>query len=306
MTHSCIVQAPSVPGYYKQGVQALTQFLFKRGWFFSHYFVGCLFGEPVLTLSKAKERFSDWRPHWTAPGFYDVSTAEGFARFARETLKTNNCVPILLLHAVYSTPADWNSWIPELTAAQKSDKIGPVITLQLPDDLGQALPLVNRTILSIGKRFPQIDLVGHSRGGQIAHLVSFSSTTNVERRWHTDERNPLVRQVISIASPTWLCCNGQKEENSMLLFPEKGFTSEQTQRIADTHTHLVDFVALEDAFEPTTSPLPQEQVYVINHGHLGALCPQVCKKAIDVLITRSGKLDFAAEDPVDRDRVGND
>ncbi len=291
--HVCV--HPPIPvSYYTQAVQTISQYLHKKGWKITHLIFASIFGEPRLTLFNAIAQGSDWKTAWKKTGFHDVGNAEGFKHLEAALKTSSYAPPVILLHPVYSSPAIWTPWMPVLAQAQKDKKIGHVITLQLSNDITQEDKLVRETITKVAelyaKAFPQqqtlMNLVGASRGGYVAHLASFESDhihddQNIERRWHSEERNPLVGTVVTLSSPTWLCMEGFKDPYD--IYPEKEFSKEQIQHIHKSHPHIYDIIATEDAISPTYSPLPKTQVYEVQHGHQGIICPEVCNLAIALL-----------------------
>ncbi|WP_068466891.1 esterase/lipase family protein [Candidatus Protochlamydia phocaeensis] len=291
-------------GYYKQAVQHASQYLFRKGWVISHYMVASLFGEPGASISSAVRRLFGWKSSWEEKGFYDAGDAKSLDKLSaalENDAQENDAgycppVPVLLFHGVHSSPDIWAPWLSELQEAEKRKDIGHVITLQLPNEMQARMEVVRRVLADIANRYqaafpsmqPQVDLIGHSKGGYAAHLAAFASdeiyVNGIERRWHRiDEHNPLVRKVISIAAPTWLCCEGQVETENRDIYPLRGFTPDQLETIHHCHDNIVDFVAIEDAISVTDSPLPPAQVYRIKHGHLGIICPVVCQLALSIL-----------------------
>lgn len=301
---------------YIRAIQSFSQALFQKGWIISHYLVGSLCAEPVAALASGFRRTFGWKASWTKHGFYDAADPLDLKRL-EVTLKAEVLagkqlhganyrppLPLLLFHGVHSSPDMWLPWTPELKKAKEEKKIGHLISLQLPDEMKARQAIVRKAIADIsqiyqrvldlpGNVHPQVNLMGHSKGGYAAHLAAYNTETvyddaGVERRWHCiDQRNPLVRKVISVAAPTWLCCMHQKDEmhpHNHDIYPLSGFTPQQLETIRTHHADIYDIIAEEDTISPTSSPLPTAQVKMVKHGHIGvANCPQVCRLAISIL-----------------------
>ncbi len=301
-------------------VQDFSQYLFRKGWIVASLIVPSLFGEPCASIQSAVRRIFGWKTSWESHGFYNAADSNSLAKL-RDTLKgqdpANNQTPLLLLHGVFSTPDIWLPWADTLQQAEKDKKIGQVITLQLPNNIEERMQVVYKAIDAIAEIYrevnklpaAQVDIIGHSLGGYAGHLAAFNpdqieikEQTKVERRWHCidpAQRNPKVRKVISVAAPTWLCCQGQRDETTLCepghaeiypwkVFSEKNiaqsFTPAQIATIQQHHHNIYDIIATQDAISATVSPLPKEQVFHVKHGHLGATtCPKVCQLAISIL-----------------------
>jgi pimeloyl-ACP methyl ester carboxylesterase len=272
---------------------------------YTHFTVGSLFSEPLATLSCSVNRLVySWQTEWEKHGFYDAGSTESMQKL-EEKLNAEASAdpaavvkpPLILLHAFLDTPHNWLYWAPELEKAEAEKKIGHAITLQLPDAMEEQLPLVRKTIETITalyakvfkKEDQQVDLWGHSRGGYTAHLAAFANVTlkdkeDVERRWHTEERNPLVRKVVTLAAPGWLCCDGQKEGDHNDRYPRQDYTAEQLKTIAECHANVYDIIGTQDAISFEKSGLPAAQVFAVDHKHLGIVhCPDVCQLALSLL-----------------------
>lgn len=305
---------------YHTAVQDFSQYLFRKGWIISSMIVPSLLGEPLESIQSAVRRIFGWKTTFEKHGFYDAADAGSLAKL-RHTLNgddpSKNQVPVLLFHGVFSTPDIWMPWADELQKAQKDKKIGHVITLQLPNNLEERMKVVYKAIEDIAEIYrttnnqqqAQVDIIGHSLGGYAGHLAAFNldqieikDDAKVERRCHSIDpahRNPTVRKVVSVAAPTWLCCNGQRDEttpcepNQQDIYPwkvftekniERSFTPGQVETIQNCHQNIYDIVATQDAISAIISPLPKEQVFHVKHGHVGAAtCTEVCKLAVSIL-----------------------
>lgn len=304
---------------YQEIIQEFSQWLFRSGWTVSSLLVPSLFGEPIESAKSAFRRIFGWQSPWEKLGFFDVGNPNGLKRLKKTLKKSdswNEGIPVLLFHGVFSTPDVWLPWGPTLQKAQVKNKIGHVIAIQLPNNLEERMRVVYDTINKIAKLYQkkgieQVDIIGHSKGGYAGHLAAFlpdsiqiKDASDVERRWHSidpQDRNPLVRKVISIAAPTWLCCQGQTDETTVRksknkdIYPEKiftekdieaAYTTDQLKTLQDSQLHkdIYDIVATQDAISATLSPLPLDRVFYAKHRHLGiTTCPKICKLAISIL-----------------------
>lgn len=253
-------------------------FLSQKGWSVAHYLVAALFGEPKSSMGCAIRKVMGWKRRWERYGFIDASdpTSWDHLRNRLQAKDADAAVPVLLLHGVYSSPDIWLPWATHLKQAQDQGKIGHVVTLQLPNEMGARMRLIRETINKLTELHEQttgiagakVDLIGHSRGGYAAHLAAFASETlhinGMECRSHTHaERNHRVRRVISMAAPTWCYC--------------------QTQDLSHHHD-IYDICATRDLISPTTSPLPRDQVFEVDHGHLSlTTCADVWNLVLNIL-----------------------
>lgn len=301
---------------YQNSIKSLSQRLFQKGYFIPHYIVGSVFSEPLTTLIASINQLRGWRSTWQKHGFYEASDPESLKKLeadlrimAATKPGMKPAIPALFFHSLHATNSIWRAWSNELAQAQRSGDIGCVISLQLPNDMTKRVELANKAIDAITDiykrvfklRRQRIDLVGHSKGGYTAHLVAFSKQhiydpepigkkssqkTNVERRWHNiDARNPKVRKVVSVAAPTWLCCDGQRDGEHWDIYPKDGrFTEEQKRIIEKSHSEIYDIVATQDAISSTSSPLPSKQVFEFKLKHLGSVNDlEVCRKVVSIL-----------------------
>ncbi len=306
---------------YLTAVQDFSQFLFRNGWKTCALAIPSLFGELGESILSAVRRIFGWETTLTkCYGFYnaaDPASLDCLLSTLKDDPGEKERIPVLLFHGLFSTPDIWMPWAMELEKAEKSKKIGPLITLQLPNDLQERMKVVYKAIDDVaeiyrqaGREQPfQVDLVGHSLGGYAGHLAAFlpdqitlKDEKGVRRRWHNvgpSSRNETVRKVVSVAGPTWLCCTGQHDETTVLpperedIYPknvfttkkiEGSFTPDQIATIRSTHQGIYDIVGSYDAISSTVSPLPEEQVYQFKLGHVGlATDPRVCQIAISIL-----------------------
>lgn len=304
---------------YIETIQNISQSLFKNNWVISHLLVGSLLGEPCAAHLSGIRRLFGWKASWEKHGFFDASDPSSLKKL-ETTLKAELVAaqkihgpsysykpvpPVLLLHSLQATPAIWMPWNSELQKARDLKQIGHLITLQLPNEMQARQNLVRQTIEKISQVYrralklsdespaPQLDLIGHSRGGYSAHLAAFKTEvvydqSKIQRRWHCiDERNPLVRKVVSLAAPTWLCCMNQTDEKHPTnndIYPLSGFSQKQIETIHAHHRDIYDIIASEDTISVTSSPLPENQVKIVKHGHLGLTnCLDVCRLALSLL-----------------------
>jgi len=305
---------------YQTAIQDFSQSLFRKGWVIPSLIIPAVFGEFGETFRSSVRRIAGWKNQWKDHGFFNAGDPESLNQL-RTQLKNNdpvkNKTPVLLFHGLFSSPDMWLPWAKELQQAERQQKIGHVITLQLPNDIVERMIIVYKAIENVvsiykeanPKNEIQVDLIGHSLGGYAAHLAAFRAEhislideNNVERRWHSrhsTHRNDHVRKVISVGAATWLCCYGQHDETTVCepgkediypwkVFTEKSvdqsFTKDQIKVIRNHHADIYDFVGEHDGISSTVSPLPDNQVYTFRHGHLGlTTCPEVCKVAISIL-----------------------
>lgn len=337
--HDCVIrpnqeQAPRslcqrISDAYQRAIQDFSQFLFRKGWVNTSLVIGGLFGEPCESIKSTFRRFFlGWKSNWKQNGFHDAGDLKDF-----KALKYSPLIElpgVLLLHGKFCNPSMYRSFVPQLQQAQKEGKIGHVFTMQLPNSVREAEPILRKAIDGISaiyqavrkdreaerkgheaeeKTGAYLDLVGFSLGGYLAHLAAYLHTQvfqvikgkNIERRWHRigpGERNPLVRKVISIAAPTWSCCQGQTDQTTkppprtVDIYPQGVFTHKtieaytpgQLEEIRKNHEGIFDIVATDDAISATISPLPPDQIRYVKHGHLAsATCSKVCELVINIL-----------------------
>ena len=288
-----------------KAIQDLSQWLYHKGWVIGSYLTASLIGEPLETIKASLRIAVSWQSALGKQGIIDAANQKELNSF-----KVNGKVPVILLHGVYATPHTFIPWAPYLKAAVDSKEIGPVLTLQLDNDLEKRMKQLYKVIEKVcriqqdkGIPNPQVDLIGHSLGGYAAHLamcnedqITIRDEKGIERRWHSikkEDRNPQVRKVISVAAATWNCVSGQTNGKNDDIYPPEVFTrkdiesaypADQLKAIRESHEDCYDFVGTFDALSATVSPLHKKYVYSFTHKHLGILtCPKVCRKAIDIL-----------------------
>lgn len=305
---------------YQEAIQDFSQTLFRKGWVIPSLIIPSIFGEIGETFRATVRRFIGWKEPWKTYGFFNAGDPVSLDQLCtslkgNDPLKDKN--PVLLFHGLFSSPDMWLPWADELKKASLQQKIGHVITLQLPNDMQQRMEMVFAAIDNVVRIYQeanlhkkvQVDLIGHSLGGYAAHLAAYrpehvviKDETQTERRWHShhpDYRNDNVRKVISLGAATWLCCHGQHDETTICepgkedIYPwkvfsnktvEHSYTKKQLEVIRSHHEGIYDFIGVHDGISPIISPLPKQQVLTFRHGHLGlATCPEVCKAAIAVL-----------------------
>lgn len=287
-------------------LQDFSFYLSKKGWKISSLILPAVLGEPIETMRSAARRIFGWKSSWERHGFYDAGNPKSLEKLVDKLKEegANKLSPVLLFHGIFSTPDIWMPWSDALQKSRDQGKIGHVVSLQLPDDLEKRMGVVDETINRLVKIYQhqsKINLVGHSLGGSAAHLAAFEASViqdenGMEKRWHYHERNQHVGKVISIAAPTWLCCNGQKDETTVgnqAIYPEKAFSGKkvegsysgaQIKAIRESHKDIYDIVGTQDGITATVSPLPPSQVCVFKLGHLGvATSKKVCEVAIGIL-----------------------
>lgn len=289
---------------FNRTIQIFCRWLFSKKWVVSSYFVASLIGETSEAVKSGIRRLRKWQ---TTLKKHEVINAQDEASLALLKDKLNGKRPVLLLHGVHATPHTFIPWAKQLGDAYKAGDIGPLITLQLPDDMECRMALLYDTIDKIcgiiGGDNPQVDIIGHSKGGYAAHLaktkkdkLTIKDRFGVERRWHSIDKgseNKKVRKVISVAAPTWMCCQSKKTVICESIYPKGIFAAEhvdliyerlQLTDIRENHKNYYDFVAVDDAISPVVSPLPNEQVFRFKHKHLSIIsCSKVCWQAIKLL-----------------------
>lgn len=305
---------------YQTAIQDFSQMLFRKGWTISSMIIPSLFGEFDEVVRSSARKIFGWKDSWEKHGFYDAGNPDSL-NLLRVRLNGNDPAkdktPVLLFHGLMSSPDTWLPWAGELQKAEKENKIGHVITLQLPSNLKKRMEIVYKIIDEVagiykeangGKNVP-VDLIGHSQGGYAAHLatvrpeyITLKDENGVERRWHSMDpahRNENVRKVISLGASTWLCCQGQHDETTHCephkedIYPwkvfseksvEKSFSPAQLDAIRASHENIYDFIGTHDGISAIVSPLPENQVFMFRHAHKGIVsCPEVCKIAVRVL-----------------------
>lgn len=143
--------------FYSNTIEGMVQFLFKNGWFWFGVVFGTILHEPWQVVKASflypfglKKQFQ----------FYGMNPAA----ITGEQLR-----PILLIHGNLHNQSAWISLAKEL----KKAGIGPVFTLNLPSGniTDRDFALIGAKINQIKRLYQKeitIDLVGHSRGGDLA------------------------------------------------------------------------------------------------------------------------------------------
>lgn len=304
---------------YNTAIQDFSQWLYRKGWVIGSFMSACLLGEPLETFKSAVRKVFGWKSDFEKKGFYDAGDPKSLKKLKAD-LKQNpsHAVPVLGLHSLAASPSIFKPWAENLAKARDEKRIGHFITLQLPNDLSQRMEIVYRTIEKISKIYQkrtgqrQVDLIGHSLGGYSAHLAAYlpealeiKDKEGVVRRWHkvgNKNRNPLVRKVVSIAAPTWLCCHGQKDKTSPKqkiedIYPvkatteksiKKAYTRKQRKTIRKYHKNIFDVVGSYDAISPIISPLRKKQIITVPKGHNGIISSKKVGMEVIALLSAKG------------------
>jgi hypothetical protein len=315
-----------VSDVYQRMIQDLSQWLYRQGKTLKicSFITASLCGEPLASIqSGIHAHLYNWKEDFAKKGIYDAAD-EVSMELLKTELKTHTTPqalnPLLLLHGTLSKPSIFYSWSNPLQQAHQDQNIGPVITLQLPDDLEKRMSVVYRTINQIHEIYQtstchkqfKIDILGHSLGGYAGHLaqikpdhIHIHDEEGIERRWHSIhpfDRNDKVGKVVSVAAPTWLCCHNQKDEttkNSLYqdIYPlkvyteknvESAYTPDQLAQTQKNHPHLLDIIPIHDAISPCVSPLNDSQTIYVEGKHVGVMHdPKVCQIALDFLVNKT-------------------
>lgn len=165
---------------------------------------------------------------------------------------------ILLIHGNYHNQAAW------LPLAQKllDANLGPVYSVNLSGGpIKQAdIDIINTKIAYIQKQYQkfgkkaEIDIVGHSRGGQLAFWMGFKDFFEKGGRifFNSKRKRAEIKKIISIGSQ-----RSKKDVSCAIL--------------ANSKHHLYEITAKHDLVHPEPSHLGRHSHYSVDTGHLGLL-----------------------------------
>jgi hypothetical protein len=154
----------------------IVRFFVDRGWILTAALLGTFLSEPLQGLRGGATFYLGWKKHFN---FYGLNPKKISAEQANKR-------PILLLHGNYHNQSAWLALAKKLVRS----KLGPVYTVNLPSGkltikdqqiINKKIEEIKAQYLVHGKHDIKIDIVGHSRGGQLAHLISFAN-------WHIDDQ----------------------------------------------------------------------------------------------------------------------
>lgn len=147
-------------------VRLFVEFLIRNDCLIAAMVIGTLLMEPLEAIRAAFSSFANLKKHFN---FYEMNPTT----ISEEQSKK---VPILLLHGNFHDQSAWLS----LGRILKKSGIGPVYTVNLPNgDITQKdFEIIQRKIDEIKTDYQRfnapvnIDVIGHSRGGDIASSIS--------------------------------------------------------------------------------------------------------------------------------------
>lgn len=234
---------------YSGFIETMVQNLFKRGWFWFGVVFGTILQEPWEVVK--------------ASCVYPFGLKEPFQFYGMNpssiTIEQSHKRPILLIHGNLHNQSAWLGLARELKGAN----LGPVFTLNLPSGTitGRDFALLGEKIDRIKRLYQKeitIDLIGHSRGGDLAGELGDSvSRAGVN-----------FGKVIKIGVPF------SKREIEELKWIHPNFT-ERIFEITAKHDVLVG---------KRPSYVPSKCHLEVNTGHLGLLySPAVYAEIINFL-----------------------
>ena len=194
--------------YYLLCVKSLVLYLRSFGWKITAAVTASFLGEPICNfMASVCYLLGLVKPF----RFYDLNPKE----ITKEQAEKR---PIILIHGNYSNPSNWLSFAKEL----KKHDLGPVYTVYLNSGnlTEKDVTIINRKMdeirvhySSYGKK-PVFDLVGHSRGAEMAFLmgldkkcwkISDSGKISISKEQYSI--NPSIGKIVRLGlstSKTWL------------------------------------------------------------------------------------------------------
>lgn len=222
-------------------------FLDKYEWNLTSSILGTVLTEPVQGIKSGFNYPYNWKKHFN---FYNLNPNSITEKQAEKR-------PLLLLHGDYHNQSAWLSFAEKI----KGSNLGPVYTVNLPNGNISIndYEIIHKKILLIKSQYKhhgqdniKIDLIGHSRGGILAHRMAWT-TLNVDGEIYWN-RSDDIGKIIKIGSVL------SQEEINHITRVDPNF-SHRLYEITGQYDALLKDVSL---------CLPNHQV-IVSRGHLGLL-----------------------------------
>lgn len=168
-------------GIYLTTIQSLVNFCYRRSWITTGEVVGAFLGEPWQTVKSGFFYPFGWKENFN---FYHLNPQRLTADQARQT-------PIILLHGNNDNQSAWISFAKKVNQVAMG-QLGPLYTVNLPSGnitqkdfriINQKLSEIKAQYQSQGVNLNFVDIVGHSRGGE---LISDILQANLNNSYHFD------------------------------------------------------------------------------------------------------------------------
>lgn len=248
---SGLAQGPSlcerISEAYNNAIRKLVEFLDKHQWHATAMVIGTVLQEPWESIKAGFLCLANWKSHFN---FYNMNPTT----LTEEQLKKQ---PILLIHGNYHNQSGWLSLAKHLEAS----KLGPVFTANtLHGDISDAdYDIIQRKIDEIKAQYHQhnirnvkINVVGHSRGGCIAHQMAWTTLMEDGKRYWT--RSEDIGKVIKIGS---------------ILAQEEIVSIEKCD--PNFRERVYEITGKYDILSNAQSSLPANRKVTVPSGHLGLL-----------------------------------
>lgn len=239
---------PPQKNSYTSAVQKLVSFLRKHNLRVLAMVLGTLLHEPWQAIKAGFSSIASWKKHFN---FHEMNPKA-------LTVEQLSQQPILLIHGNYHNQSAWLSLAKKL----KNKNLGPVYTVNLPNGAitHKDFEIIQRKMEQIKEQYTQglvrdieINIVGHSRGGDIARQLALANPF----------RHFSIGKVITIGT-----ASTQEDLLSLRKFGHRIFEVTGKQDILVTNPSL----------------LPAKNNEAVDIGHLELLyCSKVHKRIIEWL-----------------------
>lgn len=236
-----------VKNLYRNVIKELVNFLRKHKFFTTALVFGTLLSEPWQSIKAGFISLVSWKKHFN---FYNLNP---FILTESQVKKR----PILLIHGNYHNQSAWLNLAKKL----KESDLGPVYTVNLPSGkvTHKDFEIIERKLEQIKFQYQQkgisnikVDIVGHSRGSSLAHLIAWTADKGDRNRYLY--KSETIGKVIKIGSS--------------LEFDE----ITQIQRIDPQFNNRVyEIVGQHDILVTNPSLFPPDRQKTIQVGHLELL-----------------------------------
>ncbi len=237
---------------YRNFIKKFVQFLEKHDYRVTAMILGTLLVEFWHALKAGLTSPMSWKRHFN---FYQMNPTE----LTPEQLKKH---PLLLIHGNYHNQSAWMSLAKKL----KSYDLGPIYTVNVPNGkityrdyeiVQKKISEINEHYQRFGIHSVKIHIIGHSRGGCLAHHIA------------------------------WEALQKGSEEIGKIIKIGSGLSPLDKVHMEDPifHTRVYEMMGKYDILENHQSKRPASHLKIIDSGHLGLLySSQTHQSIIDWLI----------------------